>query len=227
LAYNDNLDLIAIPRGCNKGISLSAASDYISPTFFDLNPDGTTTSGYADVYNNFLKSRYDISGGSLRVVYSTQAFSSSNPGLSDISKIADSSDLYIKAAFSGDGSITPTLKSLMVEYEGGDGATLIKKETYSDSSFSRKEGTFENGQRVYVKLTIYRPGTVSEAASVYDEITNVKSGSVNQESPLGDGRLVNASPSVDIFGATKLEFKFTSGMKQGENIIKYSYEAAD
>lgn len=224
LAYNDNLDLIAVPRGCNKIIQLTSASGYTTANYHDISFDGT---GISDTYNNFLKSIYDGPNSSLSVVYSNQPFSTSNPGLSDISSVADSSDLYIKAAFAGDGSITPILKSLVVSYETNDGSTLIKKETYNNSSFSGKEGTFENDQRVYVKLTIYQPSGVSEEVSIYDEIINVKGGSIRQENPVGNGVLVSASPPADIFGAVKLEFKFASGMNQGENIIRYSYEAAD
>lgn len=224
LAYNDNLDLIAVPRGCNKAIRLSASSNYAVASYHNISSDGT---GKSDTYNNFLKSVYDIPSSSLSVVYSNQPFSASNPGLSDISTVADSSDLFIRATFTGDGSLTPILKSLVVNYETNDGGTIVKKETYNDSSFNNKEGTFENDQRVYVKLTIYQPSDVLEAVSVYDEIINVKKGSIRQENPVGGGVLASTSPPNDIFGAMKLEFKFISGMNQGENIIRYSYVAAD
>lgn len=224
LAYNDNLDLIAIPRGCDTGIRLLASENYEKADFFRLS---TTEDAYANLYNDFLKTKYDVAGTAFDLVYSNQPFSASNPGVSDISRVPDSSDLYIKASFSGDGSLTPTLKSLVVNYEGGDGATLVKKETFSDRGYSSKEGTFENGQRVYAKLTVNQPSATTSVASVYDEIVNFKTGSIKQETPFGDGRLVSASPPQDTLGAIKLEFKFSSGLKQGDNIIYYSYEASD
>lgn len=232
--YNENLDFIAIPRGCGAGIVLRASDDY-DPTkveFFEFNPvddfsSVVSSEGRTDAYNNFIRTDLDNQTGTLNIVYSNKPFSESNPGVSDISKVSSSSDLYIKASFSGDGSLTPTLKSLIINYEGGDGATLVKKETFSDKGFSSKEGTFENAQRVYAKLTINQPSATTGVASVYDEIVNFKVGSIKQEAPLGDGRLVSASPPQDALGAAKLEFKFSSGMKQGDNVIYYSYEASD
>ncbi len=224
LAYNDNLDLIAIPRGCDTGIRLLASNNYETAEFFSLSTAG---GAYANLYNDFLKSRYDVGGSTLDLVYSNQPFSTSNPGISNVSNVPSSSDLYIKASFTGDGSLSSTLKSLAINYEGGDGAVLIKRETFSDNGYTSREGTFENNQRVYVKLTVYQPSVVSEMASITDQIVNFKSSTIKQENPLGDGRLVNASPQPDGQGSVKLEFKFSSGMKQGENIIYYSYEAAD
>lgn len=93
--------------------------------------------------------------------------------------------------------------------------------TYSDSARRNAESTFEKGEKVYVSVKIYEPGSQSKI-KITDRIFNFKSGSI------GNFKFNGA----DIDGATSIDegenqLSASIELKNGANYFDYEYETAD
>ncbi|MDP3012669.1 MAG: hypothetical protein Q8M92_00410 [Candidatus Subteraquimicrobiales bacterium] len=97
-------------------------------------------------------------------------------------------------------------------------AIKIIKLTYSDSARRNAESTFEKGEKVYVSIKIYEPGSGSKI-KITDRIFNFKSGSLKN---FKFSSVSIPTPTVD-----GNQFSASIETKNGNNYFDYEYEIAD
>ena len=100
-------------------------------------------------------------------------------------------------------------------------AIKIIRLTYSDNGRANAESTFEKGEKVYVSIKIYEPGSGSKI-KITDRIFNFKSGSVKNFR--FNGILVALTPTIP---PDANQFSASIETKNGANYFNYEYEVAD
>jgi len=99
----------------------------------------------------------------------------------------------------------------------------IIKTTYSDPSRASQEMSFENGEKVYVKIEIFEPNSSGQKMKIRDRVFN--GGSFAGFGYTASGSAPSGlTPAINEGGH---EINFDIQTKQGINEIRYDYEAGD
>ena len=105
-----------------------------------------------------------------------------------------------------------------------DGRYLVAKLTYSDATRSKREVTFERGERVYVAIQLYEPES-ERTVSVTDRVFNFERGSVASFSfEKADGSTAPIEPEINEDAG---ELKFGITVAPGVNRVLYEYEMGE
>lgn len=186
-----------------------------------------SSGGSAATYNDFIGNAVRLSSISTAMLYSDQPITGSNTGISDISKVAVSSDLYIKINLSGTRNSSPVVKALKINYQTGgqnDPVEIIERSTYSDSKRQTKEATFEAGSTVYVRLTVNEPTEEKSNFEISDGIDSAQA------------KTSSKAVFTDSLGnQSQVDYKIEGGQAKfnlpkitvGKNILDYEYQIAN
>lgn len=102
-------------------------------------------------------------------------------------------------------------------------AIKIIRLTYSDSARRNAESTFEKGEKAYISIKIYEPGSGNKI-KITDRIFNFKSDPVSVKNFKFNGVPVAPTPTVDV---NLHQFSASIETKNGNNYFDYEYEVAD
>ncbi len=101
----------------------------------------------------------------------------------------------------------------------------IIKTTYTDPSRASQEMSFENGEKVYVKIEIFEPNSSGQKMKIRDRVFNFKGGTFAGFGYTASGSAPSGlTPAINESGH---EINFDIQTKQGINEIRYDYEAGD
>ena len=225
LGHDRGGDIWNIPINCrdvlrfNKGTA--PANDYTtSELYLSTSDPGGQSSFPGDSLGNEITN----TGNVINIVFSKDPIDVNNPGVSDITQVPLSRDLYVQVTFEGDPSNPPILRWLQVNYQGELGTDALIKTTYADSNREQRQFSFTAGDTVYVRLKVYEWYDNESDYKITDLVPAAVSQVTNLKYHLADGSETVLGTRTTSSG----QLIFTGGsdpaFKEGINWIDYEYK---
>ena len=180
--------------------------------------------GQSNIPSDSLGNEITNNGNVVNILFSKDPIDANNPGVSDITQVPPSHDLYIKVTFEGDPTDPPILRWLQVDYQGELGTDALVKTTYTDANREQRQFSFAAGDTVYVRLKVYEWYNNEADYKITDLVPSAVGEVTNLKYHLADG-------SETVLGTRPTsngQLIFTGGtdpaFKEGINWIDYEYK---
>lgn len=219
-------DILRFNKGSGPANDFSTSELYLSTS----NPAGQTYT-FADALGNEIGNSSDL----IDIVFSTNPIDATNPGVTDVTQLPISHDLYIKVTFTGDPADPPILRWLQVDYEKSFEflEPEIFRSTYRTSTDRsnnvNKFATFEKGETVYVRLAVGEPFKEGRMnVKVADRLEGVDGNPSNCKMS-GDSGTKDLAEGTDYtWDAGSKTITFTLALlKKGVTYFDYEYKVND
>jgi len=236
LGHDRNKNIWSILSSCrdvlrfNKGTA--PTNDYTtSELYLSTSDPAGKVYAFIDALGNEIANTGDL----IDIVFSNNPIDANNPGVTDITQVPISHDLYIKITFTGSPTDPPILRWLEVDYEKS--FEFLKPEIFRSTyrtgtdrdSNVNKFATFEKGETVYVRLAVGEP--VKEGRTnvkVTDQLDNID-GNPNNCKMSGDSGTKDLVEGTDYtWEAGSRTITVTLALlKKGITYFDYEYKVSD